>query len=77
MVVFVMNVWEICYYEVLAKNETMNAARCLEFLKRSMDSWQGNRSMQPGYLMTTPDFINTPQLRPGLSKEIYNIGFFQ
>lgn len=38
-----MDIRDICFFDILAKKKTMNAARYLKFLKRLMDHWHGNR----------------------------------
>lgn len=43
MLVLAMDFNGICYYELLARNETMNGARYLEFLKRLFQKWHANR----------------------------------
>lgn len=54
--VLAMITQSIWYYEVLAENKTVNAVCCLEFFKRVMHSWQGNRK-HAGYLMAMLDLI--------------------
>lgn len=43
MMVLGMDYLGICYYEILGRIEKMDAPRYLEFLKRLMDRWRGNR----------------------------------
>lgn len=42
MVALAIDVRVVCYYKVLTKNITMNAACYLEFLKRLMDHWHAS-----------------------------------
>ncbi len=43
MLILAMDFKGVCYYELLAEKETVNGPRYLEFLKRLMNHWRGNR----------------------------------
>lgn len=45
-----MTIWGVCYYEILAENETMNAVHCLVFPKRPINSWHRNKEHTAGLL---------------------------
>lgn len=43
MLILALDFKGVCYYELLAEKETVDGSRYLEFLKRLMDHWRGNR----------------------------------
>lgn len=43
LLILAMDVTGICYYEILPEKETLKGPRYLEFLRRLMDKWHGNR----------------------------------
>lgn len=57
MVVLAMNIRGICYYDILVKNETMDAVRYLEFLKGLVYCCHGYRKYAV-WLIITPDLVN-------------------
>lgn len=75
MVVLALNIRDICYYEILAKNEKKkrSAVPYLDFLK-ILTAVEGT---QPIYLMTTPDLIAMLQLCPRLDTIKFNVAFIQ
>lgn len=73
MVAVAISIKGICCYEILAKNETVHAARYLEFLKRFMDRWHGNR--RHAIWLLDDNARPMPQLFSGLSKGKSNARF--
>lgn len=68
-IILAMNIRGICCYEILAENETMNSVYYFKFIGTVIES------TQYGY-QTTLDLIVMLQLLPGLSNEVFHVGFY-
>lgn len=71
-VVLEMEIGGIHYYEIFARNETMNTVRYLQIFKKSMNHWRGNRIHAVWVLAR---FYHHALITPGLSKQLSNARF--
>lgn len=75
MIALAVDIGGICYYEVPIEIEALTTARCLEFFKRPMDYWHGNRRNAVWLLDDNTILHRRTSINLWIEQTIYSISF--